>query len=80
MNPEPVAWFEYDSVPVRVLEATVGSSGELDEGVAKLVGPELQVGCSKGSVSLRTLQPAGKKQMAGADWFRGLRKDSLLLS
>lgn len=80
MNPEPVAWFEYDSVPVRVLEATVGSSGDLDEGVAKLVGPELQVGCSNGSVFLRTLQPAGKKQMAGADWFRGLRKDSLLLS
>ena len=80
MNPEPVAWFEYDSVPVRVLEAAVSSSDDLDQGVAKLVGADLQVGCSKGSVSLRTLQPAGKKQMTGADWFRGLRKDSLLLS
>lgn len=80
MNPEPVAWFEHESVPVRVLEATAGSSVNLSPGVATLVGDELQVGCLNGSVSLRIVQPAGKKQMPGADWFRGLRRDTLSLS
>lgn len=80
MNPEPIAWFEHESLPVRVLEATAGSSVNLSPGVATMVGDELQVGCLNGSVSLRILQPAGKKQMSGADWFRGLRRDTLSLS
>ena len=80
MNPEPVAWFELDSLPVRVLQASKIETDELVVGVAKLVGSQLVVGCIQGSVALETVQPAGKKAMSGADWFRGLRKDSLLLS
>jgi methionyl-tRNA formyltransferase len=80
MNPEPVAWFEFESLPVRVLEATVEGSAELAAGVARLLGSQLIVGCSDGSVALELVQPAGKKPMSGADWFRGLRRDSLLLS
>ena len=80
MNPEPVAWFEFESLPVRVLEATVEGSAELAAGVGRLIGPQLIVGCSDGSVALELVQPAGKKPMSGADWFRGLRRDSLLLS
>ena len=80
MNPEPVAWFEVDSQPVRLLEASVVEVEGLAEGVAKLVGSNLVVGCSRGSVALKKVQPAGKKEMDGADWFRGLRKDSLMIS
>jgi methionyl-tRNA formyltransferase len=80
MNPEPVAWFELDAQPVRVLEAALVEADALTVGMAKLVGSDLVVGCAHGSVALKTVQPAGKKEMAGADWFRGLRKDSLLLS
>jgi methionyl-tRNA formyltransferase len=80
MNPEPVAWFELDTMPVRVLEASVAGATELDPGFAKLAGSDLVVGCLGGSVSLKRVQPAGKKVMSGADWFRGLRRDSLLLS
>jgi methionyl-tRNA formyltransferase len=80
MNPEPVAWFELDSIPVRVLEASVSQALDLVPGEARLSGPDLVVGCLQGSVALKKVQPAGKKAMAGADWFRGLRKDSLLLS
>lgn len=80
MNPEPVAWFEIESGPVRVLEATVASEGDLPTGVAKLVGSQLLVGCLEGTVQLKVVQPAGKKPMGAADWFRGLRTDSLLLS
>jgi methionyl-tRNA formyltransferase len=80
MNPEPVAWFEMDTQPVRVLEAALVESHALTVGMAKLVGSDLVVGCAHGSVALKKVQPAGKTEMAGADWFRGLRKDLLLLS
>ena len=80
MNPEPVAWFELDTMPVRVLEASLAGATELEPGLAKLDGSELIVSCLGGSVSLKRVQPAGKKVMSGADWFRGLRRDSLLLS
>jgi methionyl-tRNA formyltransferase len=80
MNPEPVAWFELNSLPVRVLEASVSGPTQLEPGIATLDDSELVVGCLAGSVVLKTVQPAGKKAMPGADWFRGLRRDSLLLS
>ena len=80
MNPEPVAWFELNSLPVRVLEASVSGATQLEPGIAKLDDSELVVGCLAGSVVLKKVQPAGKKAMSGADWFRGLRRDSLLLS
>ena len=80
MNPEPVAWFEFESQPVRVLETSISEVPETVAGVAVLAEGELVVGCSDKAIILRTLQPAGKKPMAGADWFRGLRRDSLSLT
>ena len=80
MNPEPVAWFEHDSQPVRVLEATRTDVDKLPTGTAQLIGKILVVGCSDSSVVLSVVQPAGKQPMSGADWFRGLRKDSVLLT
>jgi methionyl-tRNA formyltransferase len=49
-------------------------------GEAKAVSGELLVGCSIGAVVLSRVQPAGKKEMSGADWFRGLREESILIS
>jgi methionyl-tRNA formyltransferase len=80
MNPEPVAWFEFESQPVRVLEASMAEIPVLAAGVAVLSNGELVVGSSDEAVILRTIQPAGKKPMSGADWFRGLRRDSLSLT
>ena len=79
MNPEPVAWFEFEAHPVRVLESDISDFPGLSEGVAVLADGELVVGSSDKAVVLRTVQPAGKNPMPGADWFRGLRRDSLLL-
>jgi methionyl-tRNA formyltransferase len=79
MNPEPVAWFEFEAHPVRVLESVIADFPGLSEGVAVLADGELVVGSSDKAVVLRTVQPAGKNPMPGADWFRGLRRDSLLL-
>jgi methionyl-tRNA formyltransferase len=80
MNPEPVAWFEFESQPVRVLETSISEVPEMAVGVGVLSQGELVVGCADKAIILRTLQPAGKKPMAGADWFRGLRRDSLSLT
>jgi methionyl-tRNA formyltransferase len=80
MNPEPVAWFEIQSGPVRVLQVRELGPSESATGEARLIGSQLVVGCSNGAVELEIVQPAGKKQMSGADWFRGLRSDSLFLS
>ena len=80
MNPEPVAWFEFESQPIRVLESAISEIAGLPVGVASLVDGELLVGSLDVAVVLRTVQPAGKKPMAGADWFRGLRRDSLSLT
>jgi len=80
MNPEPVAWFEFESQPIRVLEAHAAEVSGMVPGVAVLVDGQLVVGASEGAVILRTVQPAGKKIMPGADWFRGLHRDSLLLT
>ena len=80
MNPEPVAWFEFELQPIRVLESAISEIAGLPVGVASLVDGELLVGSLDVAVVLRTVQPAGKKPMAGADWFRGLRRDSLTLT
>jgi len=80
MNPEPVAWFEFEGQPVRVLESTISDCPGLSEGVAVLEKGQLVVGASDRAVVLRTVQPAGKKPMPAADWFRGLRRDSLSLT
>jgi methionyl-tRNA formyltransferase len=80
MNPEPVAWFELESQPVRVLEASIAQVSGMFPGVAVLVDGDLVVGASEKAVILRTVQPAGKRPMLGADWFRGLHRDSLSLT
>jgi len=79
MNPEPMAWFEFEGKSVRVLEASASSKSPGPVGVAQLVEKELVVSCAVGSLVLDMVQPAGKSPMTGADWFRGLRRQEALL-
>jgi methionyl-tRNA formyltransferase len=79
MNPEPMSWFEFDGKSVRVLEAEISSVTDERVGVARLVDKELVVSCSEGGLVLKTVQPAGKSPMSGADWFRGLRRHEALI-
>jgi methionyl-tRNA formyltransferase len=48
--------------------------------VAQIIDKELVVGCQSGALVLETVQPAGKNEMSGSDWFRGLRVEKLKLS
>jgi methionyl-tRNA formyltransferase len=79
MNPEPMAWFQYNETAVRVIQARVAAYSS-DIALATIVDKELIVGCRDGSLVLEIIQPAGKQPMSGADWFRGLRVDQLMLS
>jgi methionyl-tRNA formyltransferase len=80
MNPEPMAWFEYDGLAVRVLESTGTNLEGQGIGELSLREKKLVAGCSDGAIELLLVQPSGKKPMSGADWFRGLRKDSIELN
>ena len=77
MNHEPVAWFEFQDLQVRVLQTVVSTEANLATGEGGIVSGVLLVGCSDGSVELVRVKPAGKNAMTGADWFRGLRQESI---
>jgi len=76
-NPEPMAWCELDSNPIRILETrSLGSSSWTEtpsEGKVFKSAEKVLLECSDGSrLELVTVQPAGKQAMAASDWFRGL--------
>ena len=79
MNPEPMAWFELNGTIIRVIRARFQDSNS-EPSTMRIVEKELVVHCKVGSLVLDLVQPAGKQQMSGADWFRGLRVEKLKLS
>lgn len=78
MNPEPMAWFELNGSTIRIIRAKFQDSNT-DPSTMRIVEKELLVDCNHGSLVLELVQPAGKQQMSGADWFRGLRVEKLIL-
>jgi methionyl-tRNA formyltransferase len=80
MNPEPMAWFEFEGVPVRVLSATKADALGIAVGVAVSSDQKVVVGCADGAIELLSIQPAGKVPMSAIEWFRGLRKEQVELS
>jgi methionyl-tRNA formyltransferase len=80
MNPEPIAWFELSGVSVRVLSAAISNSSDASPGQLMIRDGGLVAGCADGGLGLLRVQPAGKNEMSGADWFRGLKHDSIRIS
>jgi methionyl-tRNA formyltransferase len=71
-TPWPGAWFEIGEETIKVLRVEVrdgaGEPGDV------LAGPEdaaLTIACGKGALALLTLQRAGRRPMAAADFLRG---------
>jgi methionyl-tRNA formyltransferase len=79
MNPEPMAWFELNGTIIRVIQAKFQESTS-EVSTMRIIEKQLVVDCKTGSLVLELLQPAGKRQMSGADWFRGLRVEKLKMS
>ena len=67
------AWTTVGGERLRVLDAAVEVIGaaEGEPGRLTVEGGRVVVACGEGGLALRTVQPAGKRAMAAADWARG---------
>ena len=73
-NPEPIAWVELESGPLRVLEASP-SGHKAESGVIAEFDKGILLGLADSkSIELLMVQPAGKNPMPAADWFRGSKQ------
>jgi methionyl-tRNA formyltransferase len=72
VTPEPGAFFEIGGMRVKVLEAAPADDRPaLAQGALDISGRSLLIGTATAPLELVTVQPAGKKPMAAADWWRG---------
>ncbi|MCX6494954.1 MAG: methionyl-tRNA formyltransferase [Actinobacteria bacterium] len=75
VTPEPGAWIDSTTGRVKILECTMAEAGSVSPG-AVLASPEsVLLGFNDGSLSLITVQPAGKISMPAHDWARGLQRE-----
>lgn len=79
MTPEPGAHTIVDGVRVKILAvdtatggAAPGETAPPSAGVVRAVDGEVVVGTATDPVRLVTVQPAGKREMDAASWWRGL--------
>lgn len=76
VTPEPGAFTEVDGVRLKVLEAAVAHGvPRLPPGDLGDVAGRPMIGTSTDPLELIRVHPAGKKAMAGADWWRGRQND-----
>lgn len=82
LSPVPGAWCElslggpdgHAETTLKVLETCVDAEPEpLSPGELAVAGKQLHCGTADGSVTLITVQPAGKKAMAATAWYNGLQ-------
>lgn len=72
VTPEPGAFTMVDGQRIKVLDAAlVRAAAALAPGELALVGGRLLAGTATAPIELLTVQPAGKRPMPAADWWRG---------
>jgi len=72
VTPEPGAFTTVDGARLKVIEAAIARDvPKLAPGHFELVGKTLLIGTSSDPIELVRVHPAGKKEMAAADWWRG---------
>jgi methionyl-tRNA formyltransferase len=77
VTPEPGAFTTVDGARLKVLDAAVARSvPRLGSGEFALEGRMLIIGTSTDPIELLVVQPAGKKPMSAADWWRGRSADA----
>jgi methionyl-tRNA formyltransferase len=77
VTPEPGAFTTVDGARLKVLDAAIArDERRLAPGELSLEGRRLLAGTASDPVELLTVQPAGKKPMAAADWWRGRAADA----
>jgi methionyl-tRNA formyltransferase len=77
VTPEPGAFTTVDGARLKVLDAAIVRDAlRLSPGVFTLDGRRLLVGTATDPLELLSIQPAGKKPMTAADWWRGRSSDA----
>ncbi|HAM26265.1 MAG TPA: methionyl-tRNA formyltransferase [Microbacteriaceae bacterium] len=72
VTPEPGAFTTHDGLRLKVLDAAIARGEQrLAAGHLAVAGNRLLVGTGSEPIELVTVQPAGKKPMRAADWWRG---------
>ena len=72
VTPEPGAFTTLDGARLKVLDAAIlRDAPRLAAGEFVLDGRRLMAGTGSDPIELISVQPAGKKRMAAADWWRG---------
>jgi methionyl-tRNA formyltransferase len=72
VTPEPGAFTTLDDARVKILDASIAREAPRSApGSLTLDGRRLLIGTATDPVELATVQPAGKKAMSAADWWRG---------
>ena len=76
-TPAPGAWTMLGDLKVKIHPVTI-TDETLPPGRIRVDRQRVLVGTLTSAVALGTVQPAGKKAMAAADWARGLHGDDLV--
>ena len=72
VTPEPGAFTTVDGARLKVLDALVAREApRLAPGLLAFEGKRVLVGTASTPIELVTVQPAGKRAMPAADWWRG---------
>ena len=82
LNPEPMAHTFLNNQPFRLIDARATSASapikDFSCGTLHIDGSKVLVACGSGTaLELLTVQPAGKNQLAAADWARGASSPTL---
>lgn len=78
VTPEPGAWLLLDGERFKVHSARPTGGLSLPPGVVAEADGRIEVGTGTTPLELVTVQPAGKRAMAAADWWRGAGGSAVL--
>ncbi len=78
VTPEPGAWLLLDGERFKIHSARPTGGLSLPPGVVAEVDGRIEVGTGTTPLELVTVQPAGKRAMAAADWWRGAGGSAVL--
>ena len=77
VTPEPGAFIRIDEMRIKILEAVIKrDESRLAAGKLELRDRRVLVGTASDPIELVSVQPAGKKAMKAADWWRGRPADA----